>query len=424
MPLTIPIAHDFICPWCWVGLLQMRRLQEEFDVAPEWRGYELFPEGMDYPAASPEPARPANRPATPSRFDLMLAAEGIAMPKGPHPRGMKTTNAHLACVAARDQGAEDAMVEALYRAYWERGETINDLGVIERVARGVVADAPAILRCVRQRCGMDEIVPYDDPAYATGVYNVPTFFVGRERLAEQPYAVLARAVERTLKEADAGDIYLHLDLPPAPKDRPYVLIDMVSTIDGKTVTGTTDDDVSDLGSDVDHTLMRRLEDGVDAILVGAGSLRATGPKWHPRARVRVVVTRSGDLPQGGFFEGGDSYVAFSGSRSPRLPKGAKPLRAGDREVDFGILLHRLRSLGVERLLVYGGSEINAELLRAGLADELFLTVAPKIKLGRGVPTFAGGEPLARGDLREFELVEHHVVGSEVFLRYRAEEPKH
>ena len=37
MSLIIPVAHDFICPWCWVGLLQVNRLKEEFPVDFEVR---------------------------------------------------------------------------------------------------------------------------------------------------------------------------------------------------------------------------------------------------------------------------------------------------------------------------------------------------------------------------------------------------
>ncbi len=425
MSQTVAIAHDFLCPWCWVGLLQARRLQREHGVAIEWRGYELFPEGMDYPAPTPEPPRPGDKPATPSRLDLMCAAEGMAMPDVPRPRGIKMTVPHLACVYARSESpeAEDALVEALYRAYWERGETIDRLDVVARVAAGIVRDVPAMRRCVERRCGIDAIVPFDDPAYATGVYNVPTFFIGRERLAEQPYAVLEAALRRTARIASGDGIYEDLSFPPAPRDRPYVFLDMVSTLDGKTVSGKVDEPVFDLGSDLDHALMKRLEANADAILIGAGSLRATGPNWHPAARIRVVATRSGDLPDGGFFRGGETYVAVPGSRMVKAPHGSRLLRAGGDEIDWGILLGRLRAMGVERLLCYGGSELNAELLRAGLVDELFLTLAPKIKLGRCLPTVAGGEPLDRKDLKDFELVEHHAVGSELFLRYRAQGPR-
>ena len=75
-------------------------------------------------------------------------------------------------------------------------------------------------------------------------------------------------------------------------------------------------------------------------------------------------------------------------------------------------------LAVERLHILGGSETNALFIRNNLVDELFLTVAPRIKLGREVPTYAGGEPLAREDLQSYGLLESHTIGDEVFLRYR------
>ena len=78
----------------------------------------------------------------------------------------------------------------------------------------------------------------------------------------------------------------------------------------------------------------------------------------------------------------------------------------------------LREKGVERLYVLGGSDLNGQLLGADLVDELFLTVAPKVRLGDDLPTYAGGEALPRSDLLDFTLVESHVVQDEVFLRYR------
>ena len=93
--------------------------------------------------------------------------------------------------------------------------------------------------------------------------------------------------------------------------------------------------------------------------------------------------------------------------------------AGKDALDTGELLTQLRKqLGEQRLLVLGGSETNSNFLAHNLVDELFLTVAPKIKLGRDIPTYAGGEALPREAMLDFQIVEHHVIGDEVFLRYR------
>jgi riboflavin biosynthesis pyrimidine reductase len=105
------------------------------------------------------------------------------------------------------------------------------------------------------------------------------------------------------------------------------------------------------------------------------------------------------------------------------PDGAKVLRTGEDEVDLEQLLTKLKGMGVRRLLVLGGSELNAALLQNNLVDELFLTIAPKVKLGRDIPTYAGGNALPREHVQKFRLVEHHAFENEVFLRYRRERKK-
>lgn len=203
-------------------------------------------------------------------------------------------------------------------------------------------------------------------------------------------------------------------------DRPYVFINMVTTVDGKTVSGDRTEDVLDLGSRIDHQVMRAIEDQADGVLVGASTLRAASPKWNPGTDFRVVASRRGDFNyEVPFFRGGGrAFVACGADTSFSTPAGVERLECGKEGMDPARLLKRLAEMGCRRLLCFGGSELNAQLLAKDLVDELFLTLAPKVKLGRGLPTYAGGEPLARERMLTFDLVEHHVVDSEVFLRYR------
>lgn len=206
--------------------------------------------------------------------------------------------------------------------------------------------------------------------------------------------------------------YADLAFPTAPPDRPYVFINMVTTIDGKILTGERDEPVMDLGSKADHAAMRRLESAADAVILGAGSLRATPGLWYPATLLRVVVSESGNVPlEGRFFSDAPSlaYIATN-ARSVGVQTLPLPLRETLR-----VLRH---DLGVERLLCEGGSELNAHLLADELVDELFLTLAPKVKLGRDVPTYADGEPLPRSQVQDFELIELTRLDDEVFLRYR------
>lgn len=217
-------------------------------------------------------------------------------------------------------------------------------------------------------------------------------------------------------------VYPQLEFPAPPADRPYVFMNMVSTIDGKTVSGTRDEPVADLGSSMDHATMRQIEHEADAVLIGAGTLRAIPRLKYPAHLWRFVASGSGNVPAFSpfFTDAPDrSFVVTSTNRADSVPEECQAICLGEVGIDWPRLLNLMRAeMGISRLLVEGGSELNAELLRLELVDELFLTIAPKIKLGRGLPTYAGGEPLARGDIQSFELVENHVCGHEVFLRYR------
>lgn len=206
--------------------------------------------------------------------------------------------------------------------------------------------------------------------------------------------------------------YADLAFPAAPPERPYVFINMVATIDGKILTGERDEPVMDLGSKADHAAMRRLESAADAVMLGAGSLRATPGLWYPAALIRVVVSETGKVPLDGRFFTDAPDRAYVATNNPVV--GVQTLPLPPREA-----LRVLRQvLGVERLLCEGGSELNAHLIAQELVDELFLTLAPKVKLGRDVPTYADGAPLPRNQVQNFELIELTRLDDEVFLRYR------
>lgn len=419
MALTIPVAHDFICPWCWVGLLQAKQLQKEFDIQFDWRGYELWPEELEWPEPQPVVAPPANRPVTPTRLEFLLHAEGIDMPKAERPKRMRTHNAHEAVEYAKTEGNVEPFLEALYRAYWEEGLEINSLKVLKKIGKKHLEDADAMLKAIEKRKFAHKIIGFDDAAYANGVYNVPTFFIGDERYSEQPTKVLRDAIQAALGHGSWASIYRKLEFPPALADRPTTFINMVSTIDGKILTGERDEPVMDLGSKIDHKLMARIESQADAVLIGGNTLRASPANWNPRPKIRVVVSASGNLPaECAFLNNGEPLIATTEKSKFVAPGKAKLLRVGKAELDFVGLLKSLRERGVERLYVLGGSEINAELLQRELVDELFLTLAPKIKLGRDVPTYADGEALPRERVQQFRLVENHRVADELFLRYR------
>ncbi|HEY8393924.1 MAG TPA: dihydrofolate reductase family protein [Thermaerobacter sp.] len=237
---------------------------------------------------------------------------------------------------------------------------------------------------------------------------------------------------------DPLTIYDEVTFPDGPPHRPYVVINMVSTVDGKVTTGRGAIR-EPIGSKVDHGLMARLRAPVDAVLRGAGTVRAYDvpprvPEEYARRRRRqglppqplpVVISGSCDLdPEARFFREAPRRPLVLTTRAAPVER-VEALRevadveyAGEDRVEVRAALARLREgYGIHRLLVEGGPRVNYHLFAAGLVDELFWTVAPKIVGYDRDMTMVMGERPLNPPLR-LSLVTAFWHEGEFFLRYQ------
>jgi predicted DsbA family dithiol-disulfide isomerase len=194
MPRLV-VAHDVVCPWCYVARIQAHRLREAFPgLEFEWKGYELLPAGMTYTPAPPDPEQ-AQKPRIPSRFELLLAADGITLPKresGIHNSRLALEGAEFAASAGR----VEAYLDALYHAYWEEDRDISDKAVLTEIAESAGLDIAAFIAAIEDRRYRNDVVEFDEPAHAAGIWNVPTWKFPEEWVAEQPYSVLHEMAAR------------------------------------------------------------------------------------------------------------------------------------------------------------------------------------------------------------------------------------
>jgi 2,5-diamino-6-(ribosylamino)-4(3H)-pyrimidinone 5'-phosphate reductase len=92
---------------------------------------------------------------------------------------------------------------------------------------------------------------------------------------------------------------------------------------------------------------------------------------------------------------------------------------GGRYPDMHAVMRVLtREFGVRRLACEGGPTLNFPLVVEGIADELFLTVAPRIAGGTAALTIVAGHELPIPDMPRLDLVSTYLADSELFLRYR------
>jgi len=233
-----------------------------------------------------------------------------------------------------------------------------------------------------------------------------------------------------------ADVYADPGWPEPGPDRPYVALNMVSTVDGKVAVGGG---AAGIGSRTDRDLMRQLRARADAVMTGAGTLRAEDytskvPRSYVAARVArgqaeqplaVIVSGSGRLPAERplFWGAGFARVLLTSRRGAAAldPNRAKQLQlvvAGENSVDLAVGLRLLRTgHGVRWLICEGGPHLNHSLLAAGLVDELFLTFAPRL-VGSAGPTIVEGAPFPLAGPTTLTLLAAHAAGSELFLRYR------
>ena len=235
--------------------------------------------------------------------------------------------------------------------------------------------------------------------------------------------------------------YSSLELPDPPPDRPYILMNMVMSADGKVVIEGTE---AGIGSKTDQRLMRELRVNADAILNGATTLRASGSssrlgdegleqlrlaRGKPRLPIAVTLSRSGKLPLDKiFFTARDfeavlylSDAAPPDRRSDAVATG-RPVHTVPAGLEIPAMLQHLRQhLGVRTLLVEGGPTVNAQMYALGVVDEYFVTIGPVIVGGRDTLTAVEGQSaFSREEVKRLHLITAvpNAETSEVYLHYR------
>jgi len=412
MAARATILHDFACPSCWIAWNQSVRLAAEFAINWEWVAAIPSDDGLEEEPQS-------NARSSPSRYELAMELEGLELPRLTRPK-IDTKVPHSTLEFAERSGVQDAWIERLYRAYWTSGLPIDDLPTLGFLATGLIPDIPAMLDAIQRKEAQGYLVNYESKNIHSSV-AVPTFVINGELLSEPTTKTLRECLVRSGVSLRPGrGIYAGLRFPTATHaDRPYIAINMVSTIDGKTALSEKHGDVQELGSALDHAVMRTIENAADAVMIGANTLRATPKLWYPENLYRYVVTKSGAVPkESRFFTDAPDRAFVVVPSSTEVPAGLQALTSGTDEIDWKDVLQKIRELhGVKSLVVEGGSELNAMLLQEDFVDSLFLTIAPKVKLGRNLPTYAGGIPLSDRTLLDFRLRNVQRVGDELFLHY-------
>lgn len=221
-------------------------------------------------------------------------------------------------------------------------------------------------------------------------------------------------------------------------NRPHVFINAAMSADGKISTRMRRQ--IRISGDPDFERVDRLKAGVDAVMIGVGTMLADDPsltvknpdrqrervkQGEPPNPARIVVDSRARTPlDADLFQKGEGERIIAISRSaPRervrvLEEKATIIVAGEDRVDLPMLFDQLYERGVRTLMVEGGATLNYSLIREDLVDELYVFIGNMIIGGTGAPTLVDGEGFLEQDIRGLELVDCQRMGDGALLHWR------
>lgn len=187
---------------------------------------------------------------------------------------------------------------------------------------------------------------------------------------------------------------------PTPDDRPWILANMVSSLDGATaINGVS----GALGGPDDKEVFRAIRSVADVILVGASTVReetyrppqpapdvVTARRAAGRADrpIIAVVTSSMDLELDHPLFSDPSYRPLilsvrsaPSERREKLSSVADIIDVGDERADLALAVRELHERGHRQVLSEGGPSLNGQLIAADLIDEWNLTLSPLLAAG-------------------------------------------
>ncbi|HEY9908308.1 MAG TPA: RibD family protein [Thermosynechococcaceae cyanobacterium] len=216
--------------------------------------------------------------------------------------------------------------------------------------------------------------------------------------------------------------------------RPHTTVILATSADGK--IADVDRRAARFGSLQDKAHLERQIAQVDAVLFGAGTLRAYGTSLpitspellqqrqdKPPQPIHIVASASGAIdPQLRFFQQLVPRWLLTTQTGDQGWQGStqfdRVLAAGTETLDWSIALTHLCNAGIKKLAVLGGGTLVASLLEVGAIDELWITICPLLLGGATAPTLVEGSGFPQTIAPRLQLLEVKTINQEVFLHYR------
>lgn len=200
-PMIVDVVADVVCPWCYLGWRRLKSaiaLRPDVDASLIWRPYQLDPsipeEGTDrkaYMAAKfKDPVR------LKASHDALVeggAEDGITFNFDIIEKSPNTNAAHRLIRWALSAGVQDAVIEALFEAYFTLGRDIGDPMVLADIAQAAGMERLVVLQLLSEGADKESVSREHAMAVQGGVTGVPfVIFAGKVAVvgAETPERIV------------------------------------------------------------------------------------------------------------------------------------------------------------------------------------------------------------------------------------------
>lgn len=192
--VQVVVVSDFVCPWCYVGLTELEKLQRDYPVDISWAPFLLDPT-VPVDGRPTEP-RPADAPPTP--VEQRAEASGLHFKRGRTYRPNSHLALELALWAQETGGDGRALHRALYGEHFEELGNIGDLDNLVRIAEAAGLDGAEARRVLETREYRDMVDEQIGLVQELGVTAVPTFIFNNEYaiVGAEQYPTFQRMMEQ------------------------------------------------------------------------------------------------------------------------------------------------------------------------------------------------------------------------------------
>lgn len=181
--IAIDIFHDTACPWCWIGKKHL------FDAIAQWQGEAIQirwhpfllddaipPEGVDFRAfmTTRKKLKPEELKQLFNSTRQKGEAAGLKLNFDKIQLAVNTKLSHQ-LIALAPENMRNAIVEAVYQAYFERGLNIGNIETLVSLGQAAGMDATELRKLLSGDAALDAVIGQSTFARLNGIMSVPFF---------------------------------------------------------------------------------------------------------------------------------------------------------------------------------------------------------------------------------------------------------